>query len=333
METSPLVSVVIAVYNGGNLLIKSIDSILKQSYSNLEIILVNDGSTDDSSTVIRSVDDDRIKLLENGENRGLIYSLNYGIQQATGDVIVRMDADDIALPNRIKHQVEVLKRDPSLVAVGSWITLIDENDYPIGQWEYPETHTTIKWNQLFNSAMAHPSIMFLKSAFNKTDGYSVDYKYAEDYELWSRLGAVGKLYNIQAPLILYRVHSGSVSQSSNEAQCAVRQRISLENIRPYIGSKDVESDFLGKAAYTDSHIWNIENILLLRTKFIEAESPSHAEIKHIDSYILGLALNNNGKLNLKEKLSVAGNLIFSNLNLKVKCVYLIKSILSYLKGS
>lgn len=318
MNQNPLVSVVMAVHNGSDWIVKSVESILEQTYDNLELIIVNDSSTDNSATLINAINDSRIRLFENENQSGLVQSLNYGISQARGKYIARMDADDISLPERISSQVEVLKNDASIVAVGAWITLVDENDKTIEQWEYPESTKMIMWNQFFNSGFAHPSTLFLVSAFKKAGGYLSDHKYAEDFDLWSRLGEVGNLYNIQKPLLLYRMHSSSISHSFDDKQTLARHKISTLHIKNYMKDDTFTDRFTGTEPHLRNNIEGIEQILVLRDEYIERESLNKVEVTHVDNYIMGMAAYILSEVTIFKRFLIAKMICCSKLSLKTK---------------
>lgn len=325
MNEQPLVSVVMAVLNGGRLLKKSIESILEQSYLNIQLVIVDDGSQDDTLDVIKSFSDERIKLLVNEQNMGLIYSLNYGVNNASGELIARMDADDIALPQRIAKQVNSFNDDEHRVVVGSWLTLVNERECVTGEWQYPESNAAIKWNQLFNSGIAHPSVMFKKKAFLDSGGYSLNHKYAEDYELWTRLGNKGQLYNIQESLVLYRVHDASISQVSSVQQDLARKKISKHNIKELLRSCHVEDETeILVDPYNSKDSSDLQIVINLRGHFQEIEKLNKSEIMHIDAYVVAMAMRLLTKSKFREKVFILKLIIASTINLIDKCKFIVK---------
>lgn len=216
-NTMPKVSVVMSVFNGESFLRLAIDSILNQTWSDLELIIVNDGSTDGSASVITSYADERIVFLDNGENKGLIYSLNKGIASASGKFIARMDADDIALPKRLENQVKFLESNADISICGSAIyhligdKLIKKSAYLI--------HDEIICWMLFNCSIVHPTLMFRSEVLkNEEVIFDNSFPHAEDYELWSRLLFKYKLASLDEPLLKYRIHANQVTRKHNLLQ-------------------------------------------------------------------------------------------------------------------
>ena len=215
MNTLPLVSVVLSVYNGEKYLAEAIISILEQTYEHLEFIIINDGSTDGSLEIIKSHDDQRI-VLNNRENKGLIVSLNEGIKKAKGKYIVRMDADDISLPKRVETQVKFMEDNPSIGMSGSHVLVFGDN-IKTSIWKVPNTDAAIRSELLFSSPFAHPSVIINREMmFEESLFYDSGFLHAEDFELWTRVAKVTKMANISEPLLKYRVVSDSVTREANK---------------------------------------------------------------------------------------------------------------------
>lgn len=198
------VTVIMGVYNSDkDKLKRAINSILKQSYENIEFIICNDASTNGTGEFLDSITDDRVVVIKNEENRGLAYSLNQCLENANGEYIARMDDDDISEVTRIEKQVKFLNENPAISVVGTAVWLIDEDniwgeDY---MKEYPQ-----KEDLLYGVVHAHPSIMVRREAYKVVNGYRVLRKTerTEDYDLYLRLYAAGiKGYNIQEKLFYY----------------------------------------------------------------------------------------------------------------------------------
>jgi len=212
---NPLVSVVLSVYNGEQYLAEAIESILNQSYTNFELILVDDGSTDSSLEIIKSYDDKRIILISR-ENRGLIASLNEGILKAKGKYIARMDADDISLSTRFEEQVAFLEQNPKVGLCGTAIIgFSEEKDGAV--WILAHKSETIKTQMLFSSSIAHPTVMMRHELILKYQlFYDENFKHAEDFELWTRFANVTELANLKIPLLKYRVLKNSASRMADK---------------------------------------------------------------------------------------------------------------------
>ncbi len=215
MEKAPLISVILPVYNGGPFLRETLEALLGQSLGDFELIIINDGSTDDSEAIILSFSDPRIRYLPQ-TNQGFIASLNRGIAVAKGKYIARIDADDVCLPDRFAQQASLLNDRPHVSVVGCFITFIDENGKETGIW--PEDRATVTNKDIrralphFN-CIAHPGVMARAEVFREYP-YRASQKHIEDYDLWLRLAGDGKVMEkLPVPLLLYRVHSGSVTVS------------------------------------------------------------------------------------------------------------------------
>lgn len=212
----PAISVILPVYNGEKFLHRAIQSILHQSFPDFELIIINDGSTDRTGEIIESETDLRIVYIKNEVNRGLIYSLNKGIDLAKGKYIARMDADDICLPERFYRQTSFLENHDDIAVVASTVILINEKDQETGVWELDRKTITladIKKTMPFKNCIAHPTVM-MRSGYAKALGYRRRQKNIEDYDLWLRLLNRGySIAKIEEPLLLYRIHDDSVTEN------------------------------------------------------------------------------------------------------------------------
>lgn len=208
----PLISVVMPVFNGERFLPEAIESVLNQSYRNIELILINDGSHDRSLEIMRdfSERDPRIFII-NGENRGLVASLNEGIERSRGCYIARMDADDICLPERLALQFEHFRRFPETGVLGTRTLVIDESGHMVGRCRRPLAHSHIVTYLLYGCPFAHPSVMFNLNQIPKS---SLVYREAahpvEDLELWLRLSEHHVFANVEQPLLKYRLTGSGI---------------------------------------------------------------------------------------------------------------------------
>lgn len=211
---NPAISVILPVYNSDKYLARAIDSILQQTFADFECIVIDDGSTDNSATIIHSYTDNRIIKAPNEGNRGLIYSLNKGIAAARGGYIARMDADDICMPERLMLQKKYLDENPGISVVASAVIFINEEDKETGTWPLDASTITphdIKKRMPAENCIAHPTVMYRAAAI-KSFGYKPYQKNIEDYDLWLRmLNRRYAIAKISTPLLLYRVHSQSVT--------------------------------------------------------------------------------------------------------------------------
>lgn len=217
---NPIVSIILPVYNAAPYLHEAVESVLNQTLDDLEIIAIDDGSTDDSLNILKSFSeqDSRVKVFSR-ENRGISYTLNEAASLSSGKYIARMDADDICAPERIAKQVFALEAEQSDIC-GTWCTTFGYANELI---RYPLSDTDIKLSMIFNSPFCHPSVMFKKEVF-ETVHYDSDKNGAEDYDFWIRAAHAGfKMANVAEPLLFYRVHEGQVSVTGSHKQIQISQ--------------------------------------------------------------------------------------------------------------
>ncbi len=197
------------VYNAQRYVGRAIDSILAQSFTAFEFIIIDDCSTDDSVSIITSFKDRRIRFFKNDQNQGIVYSLNRGIAVANGRLIARMDADDISLPQRIKAQVAFMNNHPEVGICGTYIKLIGSANETM---KYYTEDAHIKANLLFETGMAHPAVMMRSHVLENCQlSYDSSFEVAQDYELWTRAAQVTKLANLPQVLLHYNIHNQSIS--------------------------------------------------------------------------------------------------------------------------
>ena len=199
--TTPMISVVMPVYNAEKYVAEAVESILQQTYTDFEFIIIDDCSTDNSYGILQTyaAKDIRIRLFKNDVNNKLPKTLNFGIAQSNGKYIARMDADDISLPERFAKQVEFMESHPEIGVCGTWIKeFIDENKQITRMVEYPVEHKLISITLLFDeNCLAHPSTLLKREIFTDIQLYyeSSFGGAAEDYELWVRLLVHGILFH------------------------------------------------------------------------------------------------------------------------------------------
>ena len=213
----PILSVVMTVYNGEKYLREAIDSILAQTFSDFELIFINDGSTDKTSKILNSYKDPRIKIIDQS-NKGLVASLNHGIKAAGGKYIARHDADDGSEPTRFAKQVRVLNERPRVVMVGTSMKVMDSQGKILHEHFVLINNNELRQELLVRSPFAHGSVMFRKDVAVRAGLYNQKYWPAEDYELWLRMCEHGELTNIDEPLYIYREHEGGISFTNQKLQ-------------------------------------------------------------------------------------------------------------------
>ena len=225
-----------SVYNGEKYLKEAIESILAQTFSDFEYIIINDGSTDHSYGIIQeyATKDKRIKLIQKEKNSGLIDCLNLGLSLARGKYIARMDADDISYSSRFQLQKDFLDNHPEIGLVGSNIHVINSSGKKVSNFinnpNLPKTPEQIYWALCFSCCINHPSIMARLDLMKSAGGYSKKSLYAEDYDLWARMVKITKFYNLPQKLMSLRRHENNVTLLNNDIQLDTRKRVSKDYI-------------------------------------------------------------------------------------------------------
>ncbi len=217
----PRISVILPVYNAQQYLAAALDSVLGQTCTDFECICIDDGSTDQSGKILDDycARDARFRLIRR-PNTGIVGALNDGLAVATGDLIARMDADDISLPDRLGLQVQFLDQHPDIDAVGSRVIVIDPCGLELFTSEHKLTHAEIDAALLAGNgwAIVHPAVMIRRSTLQKLGGYRQEFNFLEDVDLFLRLGEVGHMANLPQALLKYRQHPQSVTKTKVELQ-------------------------------------------------------------------------------------------------------------------
>jgi len=213
---STAATVLMPVYNGEAYLKEAIESILSQTFSDFEFLIINDASTDKTVEIISSYNDPRIRLINNDENLQIAKSLNLGIKLSKAEFIIRMDCDDIAMPYRLEKQVKFMNDNPDIGVCGGFLNMFGIHSF-IGQ--YPQHPQVIKCGMLYGCNISHPSVILRKSLFIKHNlFYDPEYLAAEDYELWSRAIKYMNFTNLEDVLLKYRTHTEGMSAKYSEIQ-------------------------------------------------------------------------------------------------------------------
>jgi glycosyltransferase involved in cell wall biosynthesis len=227
MTSPPSITVLLAVYNGQQYLRESLDSVLAQTFTDFEFLIIDDGSTDQTLPILREYEkrDPRIRLISR-PNKGLTNTLNEGLSLARGEFLARMDADDVCLPTRFEKQIAYLREHPECVLLGSRVLLMDPEGLPIREMCMEQMHDQIDTAHLNRGwPVVHPATMMRMSPLNQIGGYRDEFNTLEDLDLFLRLAEVGKLANLPEILLRYRQHFASVTHSKEEKQNQIRQAI------------------------------------------------------------------------------------------------------------
>lgn len=215
-QQAVVVDVLVTVYNGDRYIAQTLDSVIAQTLQNWRLIVVDDQSTDRTAEILHeyAVREPRL-LIVKGKHKGIAAAANIGLHHVTAPFVARLDADDIAMPQRLQVQVDYLQRHPDVLAVGSDVMLIDERNQPLRRRKAPVGWESIREILKTRNCMCHPSAMIRTSVLRDIGGYREKFKNSLDYDLWLRVAEVGKIENISQDLLLYRRHAFQISASGN----------------------------------------------------------------------------------------------------------------------
>lgn len=255
------VTVLMSCYNGEKWLSESIESILSQTFKNFEFLIIDDGSRDRSLQIMKEYEkkDPRIHV-ESKKNSGLPDSLNFGLQKAKGTWIARLDADDIAEPNRLQKQYDLAMSDPQLILIGSAFLETDQHGHTGKIQYYPAGHKKLKKNLLTKRRFfAHSSSLYHKETVLKAGGYRPRIKKSEDYDLWLRISEMGKMAAIKEPLVRFRTHPDQISHEDSGRRQITDGRVALVSywLRNMGATDPVEAD---EESYVRFRSWVQEKI-------------------------------------------------------------------------
>ena len=238
---TPLVTVLMPVYNGEKYLCEAIESILNQTFTDFEFLIIDDNSKDGSYEIIKRFNDKRIKLLRNSTNIGQTETLNLGLKVSKGLYIARLDQDDLALPQRLEVQVQHITDNPEIVLVGSWCLFIDGKDNNIGEFCPPASRQDIiDYIVSVNNPFPHSSVIFSRQVVNELGGYP-DFAYGQDMALWLEIMRHDYEYAIMPDfLVKLRRHDSQAMQDPDKKYLRFSENIRLQ--KKAINLLDASSD-------------------------------------------------------------------------------------------
>ena len=229
--SSPLVSVILAAHDAERFLPLAVESVLRQTVADLELVVVDDASTDATPALLSRIDDPRLVVLRNGERLGLAASLNKALERARGRYVARLDADDVAFPRRLERQLARIGSSPRVAVVGGAALELDEGGRPGAFHAMPTGADAVRWHALFASPFLHPSVLVDREVLEEHGlRYDPEFLESEDYDLWTRLLALGDGDNLREPLILYRTHESQASRRRRDVQRDFQLRVALREI-------------------------------------------------------------------------------------------------------
>ncbi|MFA6518485.1 MAG: glycosyltransferase [Candidatus Shapirobacteria bacterium] len=316
---NPKVTVLMPVYNGEKYLREAVESILRQTYRDFEFLIIDDGSKDETEKILKSYGDKRIRIVQHKKNMKLVATLNEGITLAKGKYIARMDGDDISEDCRLDEQYKYLELHADVGLVGSNCKVIDADGKFVDNYYYPKNDWLIRWNMMFQSPLAHPSVMMRKAIIEKTGGYGSKTiegreKFSgEDYDLWGKVLKISKASNIQEPLLKLRKHG---------------KNLTIINFDGHINNTDlIEQKYIKDNVGLDLGLKLVEKLRTLKTETKDEYQLVNETIRDLERLFL-----EKHKLGLKERNDIRNDkaykllqlIINSQLGLSLKIVELIK---------
>lgn len=302
INKKPLVSVLMPVYNAERYVAEAIESILNQTYRYFEFIIINDGSTDFSEKIIQGYDDSRIVYVRNKSNLRLVATLNEGIRMASGKYIMRMDADDISVNDRMEQQVKFMELHPNVGVCGSFLYVFGETIKPFLSIR-PEHDEDIRSSMLVNNPLGHPNVMIRKSVLVNNDiWYDEKYYRMEDWGLWVSLMPYCEFYNIQKPLLRYRYVETSESRINKKD--SKHLEISANLVQSFFISLGIPCNFSESkqiaALIKSPHVFRLsrkdinDSLLTLDTKLMAAELLVPGLTERTMERVIGFSLKKRG---------------------------------------
>ena len=238
---NPRVSVIMPVYNCAAYIKESVASILTQTFSDFELIIIDDHSTDGTYEYLQTLADSRIVLIQKPQNSGYAVSLNMGLGRAKGEYIARMDGDDIALPERFARQVSLMDSKPEVLVCGTNYQLLGSDTIV----QMPQTNEAAKVVAIMNVPVAHPTAFIRRSVLIQHQlRYNEQLEPTEDYDLWTRILEIGKIENLPEVLLLYRKHSEQESITKYKRLVEVSTEIRKRQLNKILTFKDTSYDIL-----------------------------------------------------------------------------------------
>jgi glycosyltransferase involved in cell wall biosynthesis len=330
---NPLLSVLMPVYNGETYLAEAIESILNQTYSNFEFIIINDGSTDESKRTIKSYTDDRIHYVENEKNLGLITCLNNGIELAKGHYILRMDADDFSYPNRFEKQMSFMQMNPDIDISGTWFLKSDR----VTKNTNPTTFEACKLNLINNTVLCHPSVILRKiSILNADIKFKHSALHAEDYQFWIDAIKAGlKISNLPELLLNYRIHPMQISSAKKDIQKNTVNAVRIDYARFIFGevienNKELYTQLIDETALDYASYKEVKKLafrlleLNLITKNFEQDGLKFLFDKHLKNIVTNIFIKNKKDFYFLSKIVFDKN-FYTKTNFKITFNYLISN--------
>lgn len=259
----PKVTFLLPAYNAESYISETLDSLLNQDYKDYDILVIDDGSTDNTYEVISHFNSNKIKLIRNESNLGLIKTLNKGLSLIQSKYIARIDSDDLCMTNRLDRQVSYMDSNSNCGVCGSSIQY-----FPSAfTLKLPVNDSRIKFDLIFRNAIAHPSVM-LRNSVLQNFKYSEYFPNAEDYELWTRMAPQTRFFNLPEVLVKYRIHNNQISSRNSEKQSIISKEIRKIYLQKFLDLKE-DPDLFLETIYNPGNLTKKQKLkLILKTRRI-----------------------------------------------------------------
>ena len=234
----PCITILMPVWNGEKFLAAAVDSLLAQTFTDFELLVIDDGSTDRTPEILRAYNDPRLRVLRL-DHAGIVVALNHGLTQAKADWIARLDADDLSEPRRLDIQWQALNRNPQAVLCHSAVTFFGDGGVTPGAARLPRSRSFMALRLCYQCPIVHSTVLFKKELALAAGGYFLDERHAEDFSLWGRLLEQGEFVALPEKLVRFRVHDQSVSRQNLAAQQALARRIGTRHCRNFLQLDEV----------------------------------------------------------------------------------------------
>jgi glycosyltransferase involved in cell wall biosynthesis len=237
---APRISIVMPVWNGEKFLAAAVDSLLAQTFTDFELLVIDDGSTDRTPEILRAYADPRLRVLRL-DHAGIVLALNHGLAHARADWVARMDVDDLSEPRRLERQWQAVNRHPGAVLCHSDVTLFGEASIMPGEARLPRSRSFMALRLCHQCPVTHSSVLFKKAAVLAVGGYVPEERHAEDYSLWGRLLEQGEFIALPEKLVWFRLHVQSVSRQNLAVQTALARQIGIRHCRKFMRLTEAEA--------------------------------------------------------------------------------------------
>jgi len=247
----PRISILMPVWNGEKFLAAAVDSLLTQTFTDFELLVIDDGSTDRTPEILHGYADPRLRVLRL-EHAGIVVALNHGLAQARAGWIARLDADDLSEPRRLERQWQALSRHPQAVLCHTAVTFFGDGKITPGEARLPRTRSFTALRLCYLCPVAHSTVLFKKSAALAVGGYRPEERHAEDFSLWGRMLEQGEFVALPEKLVRFRVHQQSVSRQNLEAQQALARNIGTRHCQNFFRLNEPEAARANAVLLADS---------------------------------------------------------------------------------